>query len=215
MGRPKHKGKRTNGRLSRSKDALVERVQPADYIIARRLAFAWHRPTKGPDGRVGEIDQDICDGIGQLHACGLLDNHGFDPVELRDKGRLYGKLYWTRYSATAPRTGKYDRSSRSTSSYDGMTPADLLFARMDDSLQAYERQCVFDLVVDTTWGDAVTPWAAGLIAEALLQRGKMPPRCLEPIMWPTLETRAMLNGCIRGLCALVDGSLPRRWERAA
>lgn len=210
MGKQRKAGKRVNGRLSRAKgEAGDTRVQPTERIIERRNLFAFVNPTKGPDGRVGEIDQDICDGIGQLHALGLLDGHGIDPQEMRDKGRLYGELWWSRYSATAPKTGDYERASKSTSSFDGETGRDRLFARMDEALSGYERGVLMSLIVDKAWGDDIVPWAKALIDEALLARGKVP----KMMRFPDMNDRALLEAAIRGLCLIVDGALPQRWER--
>ena len=96
-------GQRTkSGRLSRAASALAERNPPACHILERRRLFSFVTPTKGPDGRVGEIDQDVCDGIGQLHALVLLDGHGINGKDLRDAGWFYGQHYWNRYHETAP-----------------------------------------------------------------------------------------------------------------
>jgi hypothetical protein len=199
------KGQRTkSGRLSRSKTALTERNPPADYILERRELFAWHRPTKGPDGRVGEIDQDICDGIGQLHALGLLDGYGLDPQDMRDAGRFFGEHYWNRYRETAPKTGKYERSDKSISAWLGETAADRRFDRMDMAVTGYERGVLMDLVVDRCWGDEITPWAAKIIAEALRRKGK-------PVSgFPSADDWARLQACVRALLALVDGGMEMR-----
>ena len=213
MAKPRKAGKRVGKRLSQARADVLARghVPPADYVLARRKVFSFVTPTKGPDGRGGEIDQDVCDGIGQLHALGLLDGHGIDPQEMRDKGRMYADLYWRRYSATAPKSGKFERQSQSTSSYDGETGADRMFARMDEALTGYDKACVVDLVIDPAWGDAITPWAHSLICEALLERGIAPPS----MMFPTMDDRARLAAAIRGLAAIVDGALPQRWEKRA
>lgn len=211
MGRPRKAGKRVGKRLSQAKGDIAARNAPADYVLLRRKLWSFITPTKGPDGRGGEIDQDVCDGIGQLHALGLLDGHGVDPQEMRDKGRIYAELYWKRYSATAPKMGSFERADKSTSTYDGETAADRMFERMDQAMTGYDRACVTDLVVDPAWGDSVTPWARSLICEALLERGIAPPF----MQFPTMDDRARLAAAIRGLCAIVDGSLPQRWERAA
>ncbi len=198
----KGKGK---ARPSRAKLALQERNPPAQHILHRRELFSF-LPSKA-----GEIDQDICDGIGQLHALGLLDGHGIDPQELRDKGRRYAELWWGRYSATAPKMGTFERADKSTSSYDGQTKSDREFERMDEALTGYDRACVMDLCIDQTWGDEITPWALSLIHEALLKRG----RVVRFMQFPTMDDRARLDAAIRGLAAVVDGSIPMRWERAA
>jgi hypothetical protein len=70
------------------RDAL-DRTLPAEYILARRKLFSFVEPSMKDKlgGRNGEIDSEICDAIGQMCALGLLDGHGHDPIELRDKGR--------------------------------------------------------------------------------------------------------------------------------
>lgn len=206
MGRKRSIGARVKNRLSRAKLSVVERNPPAQHIIARRALFAFVTPSKGPDGRGGDIDQDICDGIGQMQALGLLDGHGVDPVEMRDRARLFGDLWWNRYSSTAPKVGAYVRIDK------GQAPThetgdDRLFARMDKALTGYERNVVMSLCVDHSWSDEIVPWAAGLIAEGLMERGKV----IRFIHFPTLEDRARLAALIRGLISLVQG----RMERAA
>lgn len=204
----KTKGARTkSGRLSRSKLALLERNPPADYILARRELFSFVTPTKGPDGRCGEIDQDICDGIGQLHALGLLDGHGFDGKDLRDAGRFFGEHYWTRYRETAPKTGKYERQDKSMSAYLGETSADRRFDRMDNILTGTERKCVTELVVDHSWGDEIVGWAQSLIDEALRERGKYRKGARQFV---TMCQRARLAACVRGLCLIFDGGMELR-----
>jgi hypothetical protein len=207
MGRPKKAGKRVNGRLSRAKSAMMERNPAPDYILARRELFAFATPTKGPDGRHGELDQDICDGIGQLHILGLLDGHGIDAKDLRDAGRFFGEHYWTRYRETAPKTGKYERQDKSMSAWLGETAADRRFDRMDLALTGFERSVLMSLVVDTAWGDELIPWAQSLIDEGLRERRKFRAGV---IRFPDEHDRAMLAACIRGLVAIVDGGMEMR-----
>lgn len=202
-------GQRTkSGRLSRAAAALAERNPPSDNIIERRRLFSFVTPTKGPDGRVGEIDQDVCDGIGQLHALGLLDGHGHDGKDLRDAGRFFGEHYWTRYRETAPKTAKYERRDKSVSAWLGETAKDRRFDRMDEALKGHDRNVLMSLVVDTAWGDEVIPWAQSLIDEALLQRGRAPYR--RPIRFPDENDRAMLGALVRGLCLIFDGGMEMR-----
>lgn len=207
MGRPRKSGKRVNGRLSRSKASVLERNPPPDYILDRRELFSFVTPSKGPDGRVGEIDQDVCDGIGQLHALGLLDGHGIDAKDLRDAGRFFGEHYWTRYRETAPKTGKYERQDKSMSAYLGETAADRRFDRMDGAVSGYERSVLMSLVVDRCWGDEIIPWAQSLIDHGLAERKRFRKG---PIRFATAEDWAMLGACIRGLCAITDGGLEMR-----
>ena len=124
MGRAKHKGKRVNGRLSRARLEIVDRNPPPDHILARRDTFSFVAAPKG-----GSIDQDVCDGIGQLHALGLLDGFGLDALAMRDNGREYADLWWAMYSATAPKMGTFERADKSSSSFDGMTARDRRFGR--------------------------------------------------------------------------------------
>ena len=204
----KKAGQRTaKGRLSRAKLALATRNPPCDYIIERRNLFSFVTPTKGPGGRNGEIDQDICDGIGQLHCLGLLDGHGHDPKDMRDAGRFFGEHYWSRYRETAPKTGKYERTDKSVSAYLGETAADRRFDRMDDCLTGYERSVLMSLVVDTAWGDEIIPWAQGLIDEALGKRGRFRKGV---IRFPDMNDRAMLEALIRALVLIVDGGMEMR-----
>ena len=208
MAKKKSGARTKSGRLSRSLSALAERNPPACYVLERRRLFSFVTPTKGPDGRVGEIDQDICDGIGQLQCLGLLDGHGFDGKDLRDAGRFYGEHYWSRYRETAPKTGKYERQDKSMSAWLGETAADRRFDRMDDLLKGYERQVLMSLVVDQAWTDEIIPWAQSLIDEALLSRHRTPDT--RPIRFPDMSDRAMLEACVRGLCAIFDGGMEMR-----
>lgn len=210
-GRPRAKGAR-NEKTGR----LLGNVEPADHVVRRRNLFAWLKPTNGPDGRGGTIDQDICDGIGQLHALGLLDGHGHDPQDMRDKGRFWGGHYCKLLRGHGFKTQSYERQDRGRHN-PSLTGEDALFDRMDANLPAFERNVLLSLLVDPMIGSGpfaheIAPWAQSLIDEALLQRGKQIPQAM---VFPTLNDRELLKAAIRGLCALIDGSLPGRWERAA
>lgn len=213
MGRKRNGGKRVNGRLSRSKEALAERNPAPDHILARRKLFAFVTPSKGPDGRGGEIDQDVCDAIGQLHALGLLDGHGLDPTELRDRGREWGAHYAKLLRKSGYKTGGYERMDKGVQEV-RLSGADTTFDRMDENLRGIERSALLSLIVDPivgSWplGEEEAPWARAIICEALLKRGKLPPS----MRFPDANDKAMLDAAIRGLCILVDGALPRRWEQ--
>jgi hypothetical protein len=149
----------------------------------------------------------VCDGIGQLHALGLLDGHGFDGKDLRDAGRFFGEHYWTRYRETAPKTAKYERRDKSVSAFLGESAADRRFDRMDESLRGYERAVLMSLVVDTAWADEIIPWAQALIDEALGKRGRFRKG---PIRFPDMNDRAMLEALMRALCAIFDGGMEMR-----
>lgn len=200
--------KKGRGRPSRALRELLDRAPPADHIMERRRLFSFVQLPANDrlEGRNGEIDSEVCDGIGQLHACGLLNGHGIDGKDLRDVGRFFGEHYWNRYRETAPKTAKYERQDKSMSAYLGETAADRRFDRMDEILKGYERQVLMSLVVDRSWGDAIAPWAESLIHESLLERG----RCPRAVRFPDMEDRAMLAACIRGLCTIFDGGMEMR-----
>jgi hypothetical protein len=204
MAKPKKRGRPT-----RALRELLDRCPPADYILERRRLFSFVQLPASDrlEGRNGEIDSEVCDGIGQLHALGLLDGHGHDGKDLRDAGRFFGDYYWSRYRETAPKSAQYERQDKSMSAFLGETAADRRFDRMDDLLKGYERQVLMSLVVDTAWGDEIIHWAQALIDEALLGRGRVPMRA---VRFPDAEDRAKLAACVRGLLAIFDGGMEMR-----
>jgi hypothetical protein len=196
------------------RDAL-DRTLPAEYILARRKLFSFVEPSMKDKlgGRNGEIDSEICDAIGQMCALGLLDGHGHDPIELRDKGRFWGCHYAKLMKRLGTKTGAYERTSRSEAT-GALTGADMLFDRIDENLPHYERQVLLTLLVDPLIGHRETvPWAQSLIDEALLKRNKLVPHRV--VRFPDSSDRAYLDAAIRGLAVLVDGALPARFERRA
>jgi hypothetical protein len=197
------------GRKSRALREMLDRAPAPDYILERRELFSFVQapPESRQDGRNGEIDSEVRDGLGQLHALGLLDGHGIDGKDLRDAGWFYGSHYWNRYHETAPKSGRFERTDMSVSAYLGETAADRRFDRMDELLRGYERSVLMSLVVDTAWGDAIVPWAQALIDEALLARGRVRGGV---VRFPDEHDRAMLAACIRGLCAIYDGGMEMR-----
>lgn len=160
----------------------------------------------------GKAADQVHDGIGQLWALDFLDGHGHADDTLRDAGRLFAELWWERYEATAPKTSKLERASRTTNFWEGRTRRDIMFDRMDDSLRPgyLERAAVMTLCVDPWFRDHIAPWANRLIQEELLKRGR---HLDEVIELPTQQDRDMLTGLIRALNILVDGSLPARFEQ--
>lgn len=210
------KGRKPKSAEQKAKDA-VDRTSPADYILERRKLFSFVQPPAKArlDGRNGEIDSEVCDAIGQFCVLGLLDGHGHDPVEMRDKGRFWGGHYAQLFKGSAMKVGSLEPRSRSTGNAQGMTGADLMFDRMDEPLPSFERQVLLSLIVDPivgTYPSGEFPhWASALIAEGLRKRG----RFVACGGFPTEYDRELLAATIRGLAVLVDGALPARWERAA
>jgi hypothetical protein len=215
-GRPKKSGERDK----RNRLILDKRVEPADHIIQRRQLFAFVSPTKGPEGRVGTIDQDICDGIGQIHALGLLDGYGHDPQDLRDHGREWRDGYVTLMRGSATKIGKWERADKSQSVVH-YTHRDAKFDAMDTALIGFERLAMMDLLVDPiigSWpfGEENSPWVRSIICEGLLSKGKqVPPLC----MLPTAHDKDILAAAIRGLCMIFEATHSReqmsRFQRSA
>lgn len=204
------------GRPSKSKDQKLRdalaRTEPNCRILELRKLFSFVQPPadKRQDGRNGEIDSEICDAIGQMCALGLFDGHGHDPIEMRDKGRIWGHNLVRLLKPVGMKVASYERRDRSRHS-DAITGADLLFDRMDESLgRGHERAVLWSLVVDPLIGfDGETvPWAQALIDEALLERGRVRKGV---VRFPDSRDRSNLTYAIRGLLMLVDGALPARW----
>lgn len=183
-------------------------------VVRRHRALFDCQAIKG-----GKAADHVHDGVGQLWALDFLDGHGIDDGSLRDAGRLFAELWWNKYSAAdgsanlAPRVANYERKSRSSNAYDGMTKRELLFDRMDNCLPvgSRERQMIVDLCIDPWYREGVTPWAHRLVCCELVRRRRIP----EMMGFETAADRDNLAAAIRGLCALVDGSLPQRWQRRA
>ena len=204
------RGRKPKSKEQKAKDAL-DRTAPPLHIAERRRLFSFVQPpaNKRQDGRNGEIDSEVCDAIGQLCALGLLDGNGYDPIELRDKGRFWGGHYAKLMKGSGAKVGSYERRDRSQPT-GALTGEDLLFDRIDAALPYYERTVLLTLVVDPLIGFGETvPWAQGLIDEALLQRHRLPAHRV--VRFPDMNDRELLNAAIRGLCALCEGSLRPRW----
>lgn len=206
MGKRKTGPRYKNGRLKGATSRLGR--QKWDYgndrVQARRALFDCLN-VKG-----GKAADQVHDGIGQLWALDFLDGHGFDDTALRDAGRTFAELWWERYEATAPKTQKYERASRTTNFYEGRTTRDRIFDRMDDSLLPghLERAAVMTLCVDPWFRDEIAPWAARLVEHELERRRRKTVMVLDQP-----DDRQMLEGLIRGLCLLIDAGLPMRNER--
>jgi hypothetical protein len=212
-GRPRKAGARD------ANDRLLRNVEPCERVQQRRELYAWLVPTKGPEGRGGSIDQDVCDGIGQLHALGLLDGHGFEAQDLRDKGREWRDHYCKLLRGHGFKTGSYERmdKSRGEQTY---TARDERFDRVDEELRGLERSALLSLLVDPVVGSRPdgrddVPWVNSHIAYALLEKKKLVPAYMQPVRFPDANDHELLKAAVRGLCLLVDGALPARFERRA
>jgi hypothetical protein len=217
MSRRSRAEKRRAQKAAQAGASLSSRSEPNDRVIERREAFSFLRHSE-TEGRQGTIDQDIHDGIGQLHALGYLDGHGHDPKELRDIGREYAELYWERYEATAPTTGQFERRSRGTGDPPPKTRRYERFDKLDNamSLHGMERTAIHMLLTNNYHSDRLDGWVQRLISYELLKRGRPP---LGGVILLDTQTYGhdchMLECAIRGLCQLMDAGLPARFERRA
>ena len=86
---------------------------------------------------------------------------------------------------------------------------------MDEALgNGFERSALLSLVVDPLIGHReIVPWAKMFIDDELFKRGRF-TSCMT-VGGVTESDRNLLNATIRGLCALIEGSLPGRYERRA
>lgn len=216
MGRKRDPNSRRSRATARKAEAAArglsdDRCAPNQRVIALRDTFSFVTPTKGPDGRGGSIDQDICDAVGQLHALGLLDGQIQDAQDLRDCARDWGHGYAMWFKSVGVRTCSFERTSRSDTVRD-MTTAEHRFHRMNDALRQlpFEQQVLLDLVVDPIIGnfadDPFPIWAKALIDEALLKRGKLPTL----MKFPDSHDRHLFEAAVRGMAVLCDAGLQQR-----
>jgi hypothetical protein len=212
------KGKRGRPRKSgpRKLDGTLERgklVPPPDHILRRRELYSFVPLSKDAVGRGGQIDQDVCDGIGQFHALGLLDGYPVDGLELRNIGREWRDWFVTILRKQGFKAGGYERMDKATEKEPRHNER---LDRMDDSLNGYERHALYSLLVDPivgSWpsGEEAAPWVCSIIGEALIRRN----RVVKMVRFPDGNDYALLGAAIRGLFALHDASLPGRYERRA
>lgn len=190
---------------------------PFDRIAVRRKLYAWLRPDerkKKKTERDGTIDQDVCDGIGQLCALGLLEAEGFHPIDLRDKGREWANHYISLLRKSGFKGSSYERmdKARHEVSY---TARDARFDMLDNEVRSLERWALYSLLVDPIVGSYPdgrenAGWVEAFICQGLLEKGKFPPAWMQPVKFPDSYDRGLLEAAIRGLVILADGSQMRR-----
>jgi hypothetical protein len=100
------------------------------------------------------------------------------------------------------------------------TTRDERFDRVDAELRGLERSALLSLLVDPVVGSRPdgrddAPWVNSHIAYALLEKKKLIPAYMQPVRFPDANDHDLLKAAVRGLCILVDGSLPVRFERRA
>lgn len=210
MGRPKDPGSRRSKaerkRAQRAAEAaarLAQKGTPNERVIQRREAFSFVRAERG-----GSIDQDVHDGIGQLHALGLLSNSQYDGKDLRDIGREYAELYWNRYNHLAPTVGQLERRSRGTGDPPPMSARDLRFDRLDNSLprSSMERTAIHMLLTNHFHSDTLEGWVQRLIDYTLVIDHGSTLLCTQTHGHDCY----MLETAIKGLCRLFEAGMSRK-----
>jgi hypothetical protein len=221
MARPRDPGSRRSKaerrRAKRAAEAAASigsRSNPNDRVAERRERFRFLGS--------GRIDQDIHDGIGQLHALGLLNGHGHEAKDLRDIGRDYADLYWERYGpgdgcgSLAPSTGSFERHSKSSGNPPPRGAAWFRYDKLDAAMPrvGMERTAIHMLVIHHYHSDNLEGWVQRLVNYELAKRGV--PDVLALLDSPTHGHDCYMLGCaVRALCQLMDAGLPARFERRA
>lgn len=191
-----------------------------DRCVERLSLF---RHSKILDGKAAWID--IFDGVGQLHAIGMLEGHGLDGKLLRDAGREYIGLYNYTFIDMLPKGSDLERAygGRSgTGKSDLIPPAtrrEIRFAQFDALLPtgSKERYWTHKLLLDYFGRDSVHPLVDRIVNYRFAQWKIGVPSDGQRDMRSAGADDFQLLGCIlRGLFALADGSLPqRKWGLAA
>lgn len=224
MGRTKTKGNRSVGGRKKKASTTALRVKHDygnDRCVKRLEAF---RDKQILGGKAQWID--IFDGVGQLHAIGMLEGHGLDGKLMREAGREYVGLYNYYYIDLLPKGSDLERAygGRSGSGKSDLIPPatkrDLRFAQLDALLPtgSQERYWTHKLLLDFFGLDMNLGLVDRLVNYRFAQWGLPIPD------WDCRDLRTagaedFINlGCIlRGLFALADGAMPlnARWRDAA
>lgn len=209
-GRPRKTGPRTkSGRLSQAKDHGNARVQ--DRVSAFR-----HRDIL--DGKAEWID--LFDGVGQLHAIGMLEGHGIDGKLLREAGRDYIGLYMSYFIDMMPKGCDLERAyggRTGSGKSDAIPPAskrDLRFIMLDGLLPvgSEERYWTHKLLLDHFGLDTVLPLVDRLVNFKFSQWHLPLPAGDRDMRTAGVEDFKRLGCILRGLFALADGAMPDRWH---
>jgi hypothetical protein len=219
MGRPKDKNSRRSRAERRKAEkaalaSLTHRTDPNDRVLKRREQFSFlysQVNERTPEGRNGQIDQNVCDAIGQLATLGLFDNHGHDPWDLVRVGRDFEERRTERYDFLSSKVASFERHSPSTGNPPPRSPSYDHFDKLDNALlsPSMERTAVLMLL---NHSDKFAGWAQRLINFELAKRG---------VADVFVDSHShghdcyMLGCAIRGLVQLMDASLPARFERRA
>ena len=163
------------------------------------------------EGKAAWID--VFDGIGQLHAVGLLDGHGIDGKLMREAGRDYVGLYNYYFIDMMPKGCDLERAyggRTGSGKSDAIPPAtrrELRFAQLDALLpmRSEERYWTHKILLDHFGLDTVHPLVDRLVNYKLAQ-WRLPVAGLIA----GADDFQKLGCVLRGLFALADGSMPER-----
>lgn len=223
MGRKKTPGTRSAGSGRKKKTTTVASRTKHDYgndrCVERLEAF---RHPKILDGKAAWID--IFDGVGQLHAIGMLDGHGLDGKLLREAGRDYVGLYNYYFIEMMPKGSDLERAygGRTAGGKSELIPPatkrDLRFAKLDDLLPtgSEERYWTQTLLLNHFGLDTVHPLVDRLV-NFRFNQWRLPL----PVGDRDMRTAGgsdfqLLARFLRGLFALADGAMPeRKWGLVA
>jgi hypothetical protein len=216
MGRKKTSGTRSVGGRKKKASTAIERTRH-DYGNVRcveRLERFRHKNIL--DGKAAWID--LFDGIGQLHAIGMLDGHGLDGKLMREAGREYVGLYNYYFIEMMPKGSDLERAyggRTGSGKLDNIPPAtrrEIRFAQLDELLPrgSEERYWTQKILLDHFGLDTVHPLIDRLVNYKFAQ-WKLPVAGLIA----GRDDFRKLEYILRGLFALADGALPDRWKIAA
>lgn len=173
------------------------------------------------DGKAAWID--IFDGIGQLHAVGMLDGHGIDGKLMREAGREYIGLYNYVWIDMAPKGSDLERAygGKSTSGKSDLIPPatrrEIRFAQLDDLLPvgSQERYWTQRILLNHFGMDRVEPLVDRLVNYKFAQWRLPVPTGDRDMRIACADDFQNLGCVLRGLFALADGAMPDRWKLAA
>lgn len=224
MGRKATKGNRSAGSGRKKKASTVAGRTKYDYGNDRvRERLERFRHPNILDGKAQWID--IFDGIGQLHAVGLLEGHGLDGKLLREAGREYIGLYNYVWIDLLPKGSDLERayggriSSGKSDLIPEATARETRFEKFDKllPLRSPERYWTQAVLLDYFGLDTVHPLVDRLVNFKLRQWSvRVHERGDRDLRVAGTDDFAILAVLLRGLFALADGAMPgRKWGLAA